>query len=143
MDSPVREFLEVARGPVAELSQDDLISEVEGWRMVFGMLPREVLEWMARLYGEVRFTKRNYQGSVGVLLGFKMEATEFTIGLRESGFDALKGVRVIEDKTLVIPASVVAYAEFIGDIQPYDSLQEDAELGAETLQVEVGSNGKA
>ena len=133
MTTPIREFLDLERHPVDELTNEELASEVDGWRVVFSLLPREVAEWMARLHGVVRFTKRNYQGSTGVLLGFKLEATEFTIGIVETAFDSLKGERVIEDKILQIPAGAVMYVEFIGDVSPYDSAQTEEALAVETL----------
>lgn len=129
----MRDFLEVEKRPVSEMDFADISSEVEGWRVVFALLPREVMEWMARLNDVVRFTKRNYQGSTGVLLGFKMEPTEYTIGLTEAGFDSLHGIRIIEDKVLVIPANMVAYSEFIGDTREFTPDETEEELAARSL----------
>lgn len=133
MGSEVREFLEVEKRPVSEMASDEMAAELEGWRMVFNMLPHEALQWMARLHGVVRFTKRNYQGSTGLLLGFKLEATEYTIGLTETAWDTLHGRRTVEDKVLVIPAAAVMFVEFIEDVREYDSVLEEQELAAESL----------
>ncbi len=133
MSSEVRDFLEIDKKAVDDMSEAELRAEVSGWRAVFALLPRENLEWMARLHDVVRFTRRNYQGSTGLLLGFKLEPTEFTIGLTETAFDTLHGERIIEDKVLVIPAAAVMYHEFIGDSRPFDSMRQESEIGAETL----------
>ncbi len=141
MSSAVRDFLEVDKQPIDGLSEAELASEVEGWRFVFGLLPREVIENMARLYGEVRLIKRNYQGGAGILLNFKMEVTEYTIGLQETGFDSIRGKRTIESKQLVIPAAAVMYAEFIEDCVDFEPSTVEAELGEQSLESEVYSNG--
>ena len=134
MSDEIRDFLEIEKRPTSEMEEDELASEVEGWRSIFAMLPRECLEWLARLHGVVRFTKRNYQGSTGILVNFKMEATNYSIAVRETAFDSLQGKRVIEDKILEIPAAAVMYAEFIGDVQEFDPVQADQELA----EVEIG-----
>ena len=85
------------------------------------------------MYEPVRFMKRNYQGSIGVLIGYKLEAVEFTIGVRESGFDSLRGVKVIENKELVIPANMVAYTEWIGEVLDETAPSTEAQLGQEIL----------
>ena len=134
MSDEIRDFLEIEKRPTSEMEEAELASEVEGWRTIFSMLPREWLEWLARLHGVVRFTKRNYQGSTGILVDFKMEATSYSIAIRETAFDSLQGKRVIEDKILDIPAAAVMYAEFIGDVQEYDPMLADQELA----EVEIG-----
>ena len=134
MSDEIRDFLEIEKRPTSEMEPDELSAEILGWRTIFSMLPRECLEWLARLHGVVRFTKRNYQGSTGILVGFKMEATSYSIAIRETAFDSLQGKRVIEDKILDIPAAAVMYAEFIGDVQEYDPMQADQELA----EVEIG-----
>ena len=111
----------------------DLQTECEAWRLVFGLFPRGIKEWVARINDIVRFTRRNYQGSVGVLLGFDLEPTEFRIGLTESAFDTLAGKRIIEDKILVIPAAAVMYHEFINDTQDFDPSTIEPEIGAMEL----------
>lgn len=134
MASEIRDFLEIEKRPVDEMDAAELAAEVEGWRYLIAMLPSEVLEWSARLHETIRFTKRNYQGSAGILIGFKLEALEFTIALREGYFDSLTGVRMVEDKILTIPANFIAYYEVIGDRQEYDVQQEDAALAATSLE---------
>lgn len=134
MASTIRDFLEIEKRPVADMSVEDLASECEGWRTVFGLLPRDTLEWMARLHDVIRFTKRNYQSSTGMLVEVKMAPVTFTIALQESAFDALDGKRYIEDKVLVIPANFVAYYECIGDRVEYSLEQEDSDLVAQSLE---------
>ena len=134
MSDEIRDFLEIEKRPTSEMEPDELSAEISGWRSIFAMLPRECLEWLARLHGVVRFTKRNYQGSTGILVDFKMEAVNFSIAIRETAFDSLQGKRVIEDKILDIPAAAVMYAEFIGDVQEYDPMLADQELA----EVEIG-----
>jgi len=134
MSDEIRDFLEIEKRPTSEMEPDELAAEISGWRSIFAMLPRECLEWLARLHGVVRFTKRNYQGSTGILVDFKMEAVNFSIAIRETAFDSLQGKRVIEDKILDIPAAAVMYAEFIGDVQEYDPMLADQELA----EVEIG-----
>ena len=134
MSEEIRDFLEIEKRPTSEMEPDELSAEISGWRSIFAMLPRECLEWLARLHGVVRFTKRNYQGSTGILVDFKMEAVNFSIAIRETAFDSLQGKRVIEDKILDIPAAAVMYAEFIGDVQEYDPMLADQELA----EVEIG-----
>ena len=134
MSDEIRDFLEIEKRPTSEMEPDELSAEISGWRSIFAMLPRECLEWLARLHGVVRFTKRNYQGSTGILVDFKMEAVNFSIAIRETAFDSLQGKRVIEDKILDIPAAAVMYAEFIGDVQEYDPMLADQELA----DVEIG-----
>ena len=133
MSDEIRDFLEIEKRPTSEMKEEELASEVEGWRSIFSMLPRECLEWLARLHGVVRFTKRNYQGSTGILIDFKMEATSYSIAVRETAFDSLQGKRIIEDKILDIPAAAVMYAEFIGDVQEYDPMQADEELAGQEI----------
>lgn len=133
MATAIREFLEAPKVPIAEMSFSDLQVEVEGWRAMFGLLPIEVVTWLTRLQDTVRFTKRNYQGQIGVLLGFKLEATEFSIAIQEVVFDSLSGQRFVEDKVLVIPANAVMFYEFIGDRTEYDPTRVEEELGAEIL----------
>lgn len=133
MGTAVRDFLELDKDATAEMGIEDLRSEVDGWRTVFSLLPREVLEMMARLHDVVRFTKRNYTSSVGVLLSFKMEPTEYSIGVRETAFDSLRGVRIVEDKVLVIPEAALMFREFISDTQDADPEQEEAVLAQQTL----------
>lgn len=134
MSQEIRTFIELEKAPIFQLKISDLQAEVEGWRMCFAMLPKEALEWMARLHELVRFTKRDYKGSTGLLLGFKLQATEFTIGVVEPGFDTIKGVRTIEDKILVIPAAAVAYTEFIGDVRDYSEVIDEQVLGENSLE---------
>ena len=134
MSDEIRDFLEIEKRPTSEMEPDELSAEISGWRSIFAMLPRECLEWLARVHGVVRFTKRNYQGSTGILVDFKMEAVNFSIAIRETAFDSLQGKRVIEDKILDIPAAAVMYAEFIGDVQEYDPMLADQELA----EVEIG-----
>jgi len=133
MSSAVREFLEMPRVPIDEMEVEALKGEVDGWRTVSDLLPREVFEWMARLHDVVRFTKRNYQGATGILMGFKLEPVEYTVGMTEAAYDTLHGKRVIEDKVLVIPAASVMYIEFIGDTRDYDSERDEAEIGETVL----------
>lgn len=133
MGSEVRDFLDLEKRPTSVMDQDELAAEVEGWRVVFSLLPRETLEWMARLHDVVRFTKRNYQGNAGVLLGFKLECVEYTIGLTEVAFDSLHGKRIVEDKVLVIPAAAVMFMEFIGDVRDFDVAMDDERLAVESL----------
>lgn len=129
MSDEIREFIGLDKPPIEGMEISDLRSEVDGWRVCFEMLPQEALEWMCRLNELVRFTKRDYKGAVGVLLGFRLEAVEFTIGVIEPGFDSIKGVRTLEKKTLVIPASGVAYKEFLSDVQDYADAVDEQQLG--------------
>jgi len=133
MPSEIREFLEVVKPEVANMDKTELSNEVEGWRTVFALLPNECLEWMARLHEIIRFTKRNYQGGAGVLLGFRMAPTEFTIGLQEVGMDSLSGSRIVENKTLTIPEAAVMFYECIDDVQPFNLEQREAEIAAQSV----------
>ena len=133
MGTEVRDFLAFEKSPIVDMSEADLRSECGTWRLVYNMLPREVETWLSRMYDVVRFTRRNYQGSVGILLGFKMEATEYTIGLTESAFDVLRGKRIVEDKLLVIPASAIMYHEFIGETRDYDPSLEESAIAAQEI----------
>ena len=141
MAGEVREFLSMEKAPIESMTLDELISECEGWRLVLGMLPREIMEWLARMHEVVRFTKRNYQGHIGVLLGVKFEPTEYVIGLDEAAFDSLHGRRVLESKQITLPASAVMYFEAINDSQPYDPDRDDEELSVMTLDFEEAING--
>jgi len=135
MPSEIREFLAVDKQPVAEMSLEDLQAEVEGWRLVTGMLPIDVYQWLARMHEVVRITQRNYTGHVGILLGVKFEVTEYTLGLRETAFDQLRGRRIVEDKTLTIPANAVLFYEAIEDQVDFDPAAEDEALAAQELTV--------
>jgi len=141
MAGEVREFLSMSKASTESMTLDELISECEGWRLVMGMLPREIMEWLARMHEVVRFTKRNYQGHIGVLLGVKFEPTEYVIGLDEAAFDSLHGKRVLESKQITLPASAVMYFECINDSQPYDPDRDDEELSVMTLDYEEAING--
>lgn len=135
MGSEVREFLAVDKVPVTEMTLEDLQAEVEGWRMVTQMLPLEIYQWLARMHEVIRITQRNYTGHMGILLGVKFEVTEYTLGLRETAFDPLRGKRIVEDKTLTIPANAVLFFEAIEDQKDYDPEAEDAALAAQELNV--------
>jgi len=141
MAGEVREFLSMSKASTESMTLDELISECEGWRLVMGMLPREIMEWLARMHEVVRFTKRNYQGHIGVLLGVKFEPTEYVIGLDEAAFDSLHGKRVLESKQITLPASAVMYFECINDSQPYDPDRDDEVLSVMTLDYEEAING--
>jgi len=141
MAGEVREFLSMSKASTESMSLEELVSECEGWRLVMGMLPREIMEWLARMHEVVRFTKRNYQGHIGVLLGVKFVADEYVIGLDEAAFDSLHGRRVLESKQITLPASAVMYFECINDSQPYDPDRDDEELSVMTLDYEEAING--
>lgn len=117
------------------MSIEELQAEVEGWRMVTAMLPLDIYQWLARMHEIVRITQRNYAGHVGILLGVKFEVTEYTIGLREKAFDSLRGRQIVEDKTLVIPASSVLFYESIDDQKEYDQEAEDEALKQQELNL--------
>lgn len=135
MGSEVREFLAVEKAPVAGLTLEELQSEVEGWRTVTAMMPLDIYQWLARMHEIIRITQRNYTGHVGILLGVKFEITEYTIGLRETAFDTLRGKRIVEDKTLTIPANAVLFFEAIEDQKDYDPDAEDAALAEQELNI--------
>ncbi len=133
-DGVIREFLALAKPDITDMTLEDLQSEVQGWRTVLGMLPREVFEWLARIHEPIRFIKRNYQGHVGVLLGVSFEPVEYILGLDEAVFDSLKGQRMVESKQLTIPANAVMYFEAIYDARQYDPDADDEELGSMSLE---------
>lgn len=135
MSSEVRDFLSVDKGPVVDMTLEELHSEVEGWRMVTAMLPLDIYQWLARMHEVVRLTQRNYNGHLGVLLGVKFEVTEYTLGLRETAFDPLRGRRMVEDKVLTIPANAVLFFEAIEDQTDYDPADEDAALAKQELRL--------
>ena len=141
MAGEVREFLSMDKSPTVSMTSEELVSECEGWRLVMGMLPREIMEWLARMHEVVRFTKRNYQGHIGVLLSVKFEPVEYVIGLDEAAFDSLHGIRVLESKQITLPASAIMYFEAIHDSQPYDPDRDDEELSTMTLDYEEAING--
>ena len=142
MSGEVRDFLTAERPTISGMSLEDLASEVEGHRLVASMLPREVYEWLARMHETVRITRRNWTGSVGVLLGVKFEPVEYTVGVMERGFDALRGRQIIEDKIVTLPASAVMLFETIGEVTEYDPQAEDDALAPQSLDVGVGdTNG--
>jgi len=139
-DGVIREFLALEKPDITDMSLEDLQAEVQGWRTVLGMLPREVFEWLARIHEPIRFIKRNYQGHVGVLLGVSFEPVEYILGLDEAVFDSLKGQRMVESKQLTIPANAVMYFEAIYDARQYDPSADDEELGPMSLEpVEVNN----
>ena len=142
MPSPIRDFLQIDQMSTNEMSNEELRAEVEGWRMVISMVPNNVLEWVARLREIVRFTNRRYEGNVGVLLSFKMEPTEFTIGLQSLAWDSIKGRNMLESKTLVIPTGALMYQEFIDDIAEFNQVDDEEELGAQSLSGRRTDNGK-
>ena len=83
----------------------------------------------------IRITQRNYTGHVGVLLGVKFEVVEYTLGLEEAAFDSLRGRRIVEQKTLVIPANAVLFYESIEDQRDFDPDKADQELAAVELNL--------
>lgn len=139
MSGEIREFLTAERPTISGMSQDDLAAEVEGWRIVMALLPLDIYEWLARMHEVVRFTKRNYTGHVGVLLGVRFEPVEYTIGVRETAFSGLTGKRMVEDKTMTLPAASIMFFEAINDVQDFDPQVEDDALAAQSLEYsEVG-----
>jgi len=140
-DGLIRDFLALEKPDVEGMSDDDIRAEVEGWRTVISMLPREVFEWLARIHEPIRFIKRNYQGHVGVLLGVTFEPVEYVLGLDEAVFDSLRGQRMVESKQLTIPANAVMYFEAIYDARQYDPSADDEELGEMSLEHTEANNG--
>ena len=141
MESPVRTFLTLEKPEVGEMSAEDLAIEVEGWRAVMGMLPREILEWLARHHEICRFTLRNYSGHLGLLLNVKFEPVEYVLGTREAAFDSLRGVRLVENKTMTIPASTVLLFESIEEQADYNPETEETALAKVSLEP-TNSGGK-
>ena len=134
MESPVRTFLTIEKPEVGDMDAESLAIEVEGWRAVMGMLPREILEWLARHHELCRFTLRNYNGHLGLLLNVKFEPVEYVIGTREAAFDSLRGVRLVEQKTMTIPASTVLLFESIEEQSEYSPETEEKELAKMSLE---------
>lgn len=109
--------------------------EVEGWRAVMGTLPVEQVQWLARMHEEVRFTLRNYTNHAGILLGVKLEPVEYTVYEQALAFDSIRGMQMLEDKEVRIPANGVAYIEFVDDAKPWTKDDEDADLAKTSLEV--------
>lgn len=135
MKSPVREFLTLEQQPVAEMDIDALANEVEGWRMVMNMLPRDVMEWLARHHEVMRFIFRNYQGHIGLLLGVKFEPVEYLVATVEQGFDSLRGKQTVETKTMTIQASSVLLYESIEETHDKDLVTDEADLADMSLEL--------
>lgn len=134
MESPVRTFLSLDKPEISEMDSEQLAMEVEGWRTVMGMLPRDILEWLARHHEVIKFTLRNYTGHAGLLLSVKFEPVEYILATREQGFDSLRGKRTIEDKTLTLPASAVLLFESIEEQRDFDPEKDEAKLAGVSLE---------
>ena len=142
MPGPIREFLTADRDAVADMTEADVRVELLGWRAFEAEIPPEVLGWLARKYEQVRFVKRNYQGNTGVLLGVKFEAVQYEIGVEERGYDALRGVQLVERKTLYLPEGAALYFESIEEVNEYNPAQADEVLAGINLEGnEVFNNG--
>ena len=135
MSSEIRQFLQLPKEDIATMSQEDLAMEVEGWRAVMGTLPVEQVQWLARMHEEVRFTLRNYTNHAGILLGVKLEPVEYTVYEQALAFDSIRGMQMLEDKEVRIPANGVAYIEFVDDAKPWTKDDEDADLAKTSLEV--------
>ena len=133
MSSFIRDFLEVQKGEISEMTPEQLALEVEGWRAVIGTLPLNVSQWLARMHEECRFVLRNNQGHAGILVGIRFEVTEYTVYERALTFDSLSGQQVVEDKETTMPASGVSFYEFIHDQNPFNRAAEDAEIAAQSV----------
>jgi len=141
MSSPVRDFLTVEKQTLDDMTEAQMRVEIAGWRALINEIPSEVLGWIARKYETVRFVKRNYQGTTGVLIGIKFEAVEYEIGVVERGYDSLKGSPRLEHKTVVLPDTAKLYFEAIEEIEGYDPAVADEELTDQTIefQEELGN----
>lgn len=133
MSSMIRDFLEIPKVDIGEMTPEQLAMEVEGWRAVMGTLPPEVMQWLARMHEMCRFTLRNNQGHAGILIGVKFEAKEFTVYEQALAFDPILGNQVVEDKEVVIPSTGVSFIEFINDKTPYSRAAEDREIAEQNV----------
>ncbi len=141
MSGEIREFLQLPKGEVGEMSESELALEVEGWRAVVGVLPQNILQWMARMHEMCRFTLRNYTGHAGVLLGVEFEAVKYTVYERGIAFDSISGKQMLEEKEVVIPASGVSFIEFIDDANEFSRADEDKLIAAQSLEGDYSNDG--
>lgn len=134
MSGEIRDFLQLPKGEVGEMSASELAMEVEGWRAVVGTLPPNIMMWMARMHEMCRFTLRNYQGHAGVLVAVEFEAVKYTVHERGIAFDSISGKQMLEEKEVVIPASGVSFIEFIDDANEFSRADEDALIAEQSLE---------
>lgn len=143
MSGEIRDFLQLPKGDPSEMSVSELALEVEGWRAVVGTMPPNILQWMARMHEQCRFTLRNYTGHAGVLVGVEFEAIKYTVYERGISFDSISGKQMLEEKEVVIPASGVAFIEFIEDANEFSRADVDRILAAESLEGDYTNHGES
>ena len=115
MGTPLEELLQKPLPEIKGMSKDALRLEVELWRTIFGQLPEEVRDSVARIGGLVRVVRRDYKGTLGIWQLPKLEATELRVLTREKFYDGNVGRYYWEDKLVYVPQSAVMFMEFLSE----------------------------
>lgn len=131
----LKDFLETESQPVEEMTVDDMQQVIAGYRATIALVPLEVMEWMLQLNEPVRLINRKYEVKAGILTAIKFDVSEYSVYCLEPSFDAVRGVRLIEQKVITIPQDAVLYTEAVEWSRDYEDWHTEQELGEMSLDV--------
>lgn len=131
----IKEFLALDHAPLEEMSVDDLRAECGGWRTIAQMIPPDVLLWVSRLGEAFRIITRKYEPKTGILTNVTFVPKMYSLDLTEASHDSIRGVRLIERKTLEISEDAVLYVEEIETSEDFEDWEAAQNLAATSLDV--------
>lgn len=101
------------------LSPSEIRAEVEMWRRVWEWLPENVRFNTSKIGEVVRFVPRMGNAAFGQFLGATYELKEVEVGVEEASHDFIRGMKIVETKTVRMPLSNILQWQYIHRIDEY------------------------
>lgn len=118
--------------PLDKMSKDELIKEVEKWRVQYTWMHEDLRSMLGNIGKVVRVITRSNTQRLGIMLQPQFELKSIEVGVNEKSYDPNVGEYFIERKTVIIPASGIAGFEVIAERAIFEEMGE-ADLSALSL----------
>lgn len=109
----IKQFLDEIQTPIKKLTVSQLREREELWRALWSWTDEEVKRFVLMVGQQVRLMRRDYKGSIGELGQVKFEVKQLELNVIEKHYNYNDGKTYFEQKTILIPWSVVAWVEQI------------------------------
>jgi len=114
------------KGPMPEIkkmTQKQLREECEMWRNIWGWMPHEVKQFVAKTGSQIGLTIRNYKRYLGVLLDTKWELQTICIGTVDKVFDPVRDKTYWEKKVVEIPVGNMIDIQWIAETKEWEQFE--------------------
>ena len=118
------------------MSKEKLKMECQAWRNLWGWIPPEVKYYVARTGQQIGVVQRNYQRSLGTLMGTHWDLVSLEIGMVDKTYDQIKDKYYFESKVAIININALLNIQWIKERKDWETLE------AETKAEEEEKNKK-